>query len=241
VADFISSDTTVCIGDCISFVSLSNNATGWSWSFPGATPSTSSMEQPASVCYNAAGTYPVSLVAINPAGSDTLRVNGLITVVSAPAVPVFVQSGDTLIAPAGYIYQWYYNGVPISGAIGVRYVALLSGSYSLAISSVNGCSAISVPQHVSLVSIDELSSISGIKVYPNPFNDKLHVGFSLQLATTLSFDITDALGRIILERKEFYASGAVLQELDFSGLASGVYQLIIRSDAFVAGIKVIKQ
>jgi hypothetical protein len=69
----------------------------------------------------------------------------------------------------------------------------------------------------------------------------LHVGFSLQLATTLSFDITDALGRIILERKEFYASGAVLQELDFSGLASGVYQLIIRSDAFVAGIKVIKQ
>lgn len=241
VADFISSDTTVCIGDCISFVSLSNNATGWSWSFTGATPSTSSMEQPASVCYNAAGTYPVSLVAINPAGSDTLRVKGLITVVSAPAVPVFVQSGDTLIAPAGYIYQWYYNGVPISGAIGVRYVALLSGSYSLAISSVNGCSAISVPQHVSLVSIDEFSSISGIKVYPNPFNDKLHVGFSLQLATTLSFDITDALGRIILERKEFYASGAVLQELDFSGLASGVYQLIIRSDAFVAGIKVIKQ
>ncbi|MEL6140942.1 MAG: PKD domain-containing protein, partial [Bacteroidota bacterium] len=47
----------------------SNSPTSWSWSFPGGTPSSSTLQSPI-VQYNTAGTYSVTLTSTNAAGSD---------------------------------------------------------------------------------------------------------------------------------------------------------------------------
>lgn len=69
VAEF-SAPTTVCEGTTAQFMDASTcNPTSWSWSFPGGTPATSTLQNPI-VTYATAGTYNVTLTATNAIGSD---------------------------------------------------------------------------------------------------------------------------------------------------------------------------
>ncbi len=71
VAEFTASSTSIYVGNSVTFTDQSsNNPTAWAWSFAGGTPASSSSQNP-TVTYNTAGTYEVSLMATNNAGSDT--------------------------------------------------------------------------------------------------------------------------------------------------------------------------
>lgn len=71
VASFTGNPTSVMQGQTVSFTDQSTNTpTSWSWSFPGGTPATSTQQNPV-VTYSNVGTYDVSLMATNSAGSDT--------------------------------------------------------------------------------------------------------------------------------------------------------------------------
>jgi PKD repeat protein len=84
VANFSATPTTVIAGQSTQFTDLSTNGpTSWAWTFTGGTPASSTAQNPA-VTYNTAGTYNVSLVATNAAGSDTETKTGYITVVTVP-------------------------------------------------------------------------------------------------------------------------------------------------------------
>src|SRR5262249_38617080 len=77
VSNFAPTDTTFCgeTGGCIDFVDHSTgNPTSWKWLFPGASPDTSSLQNPTNICYGFTGTYPVTLIVSNSSGTDTLTV-----------------------------------------------------------------------------------------------------------------------------------------------------------------------
>jgi PKD repeat protein len=99
VADFTASDTTINVGDSVTFTDLStNNPTSWSWTFNGGTPSSSTQQNP-TITYNTAGTYTVSLTATNSAGSDTETKTNYITVEEIPVEPpvaAFTASTTTI-------------------------------------------------------------------------------------------------------------------------------------------------
>ncbi|MBI3509408.1 MAG: T9SS type A sorting domain-containing protein [Bacteroidetes bacterium] len=86
-ADFLPYNTTmVCAGGSITFTDISWNGhpTGWLWSFPGGTPSTSTDSIPI-VQYNTPGVYSVTLTATNATGSNTVTRTNLIYVSSTTA------------------------------------------------------------------------------------------------------------------------------------------------------------
>ncbi|MBI3240497.1 MAG: PKD domain-containing protein, partial [Flavobacteriia bacterium] len=89
-ADFTTLKTEICTGETIQFSDGSYNAvSGWSWSFPGATPSTSTDQNP-SVTYAAPGVYAVTLTATDGASSDDETKSGYITVLAAgESLPYF--------------------------------------------------------------------------------------------------------------------------------------------------------
>ena len=113
VASFSSTSPT-CAGGNISFTDLSTNTpTGWIWSFPGGTPSSSSLQNPV-INYSTAGTYTASLQDTNSFGpSNTYTI--AITVNSAPAVTVnsaTICAGNTatLTAAGATTYTWAPGG-----------------------------------------------------------------------------------------------------------------------------------
>lgn len=71
-----------CIGGQVSFSENSyqgDTLTGHSWSFPGATPSTSTAANP-TVTYNQAGEHDVTLIVTNNGGSDTIVIQDFVNV-----------------------------------------------------------------------------------------------------------------------------------------------------------------
>ena len=83
-----------CEGSSINFYDISEgNATSWSWSFPGGTPSSSTAQYP-TVTYNTAGTYSVSLTATNAFGAgNTETKTGFITIYSSPTAACTPPTG----------------------------------------------------------------------------------------------------------------------------------------------------
>uniref|UniRef100_UPI003217CB69 PKD domain-containing protein n=1 Tax=uncultured Draconibacterium sp. TaxID=1573823 RepID=UPI003217CB69 len=93
VANFVANKTNITTEESISFSDLSTNATSWSWTFEGATPATSIAQNP-SVTYYTAGTYKVTLTAINGAESDTKVIDNYIEVTDPIVIPVADFSSD---------------------------------------------------------------------------------------------------------------------------------------------------
>jgi PKD repeat protein len=224
-ASFISCDTVICGNMCVDFVSLSTNAQSWQWSFPGGMPSSSPMEQPSNVCYNAPGSYDVSLIVTNPAGIDTFTMTNFIQVGPGTPAPVVTQNGNTLTSTPAVQYQWYLNNVAISGATSQQHLAMLSGNYFVTITDAGGCTASSVPMHVSLVGIEEESPAISFSVYPNPFNDRLTITLSSDHSVTVVLKFFDSIGRqIFSEERRINGAGQVF-DYSLPGFANGVYFL----------------
>lgn len=110
VASITTSATSLCAGNCINITDNSTNTpTSWTWSFPGGTPSASSVQNPGQVCFATAGNYTISLTACNSNGCNTTTKN--ITVNSSPSVSVnsltlCAGSGGTLNATGATTYLW---------------------------------------------------------------------------------------------------------------------------------------
>ena len=90
-AFFASSATVACAGQSIQFTDMSSNApSGWSWSFQGGTPASSTSQNPV-VQYNSPGLYEVSLTATNAFGSTTNTITGYIQVNSSGPAALFTE------------------------------------------------------------------------------------------------------------------------------------------------------
>ena len=69
-ADFTASTTTVSLGQNISFTDTSEGmVSSWEWTFEGATPSTSTEQNPTGIVYNTPGDYDVTLTITGPTGN----------------------------------------------------------------------------------------------------------------------------------------------------------------------------
>ncbi|MEI6489107.1 MAG: T9SS type A sorting domain-containing protein [Bacteroidota bacterium] len=150
VANFTISGTNHCAGQSVSFTDASTNTpTSWSWSFPGASTTTSTAQNP-SIVYPTAGTYTVTLIASNSAGSNTHTTN--ITVNAIPATPTLTSNsplcaGSTISfttpTVSGATYAWTGPASFTSttqNASRSSATTAMAGTYSLTV-TVNGCTS----------------------------------------------------------------------------------------------------
>ncbi len=70
IANFTSSNSTICAGQNVTYTNSSTGATSYAWTFVGGTPATSTATNP-TITYSTPGNYSVSLVATNAAGTAT--------------------------------------------------------------------------------------------------------------------------------------------------------------------------
>jgi PKD repeat protein len=99
-ANFTSNKQIVCINQPVSYTDISNISapTSWSWTFPGGSPATSSVQNP-TVSYSAPGTYSVLLTATNANGSTSESKVNYISVVSAPQTASLQEGFESSAIP----------------------------------------------------------------------------------------------------------------------------------------------
>lgn len=146
--DFIATDTTLCVGDCIDFTDLSSNSpTSWSWTFSGASVGSSTLQNPTGICYPAAGTFAVTLVATNANGNGTLTKTGYIIVNPPPPADAGVNTtictgqSTTLNGSGGTLYNWQPGNLTGSS---VTVTPASTTTYTLTVTDANGCTATDV-------------------------------------------------------------------------------------------------
>jgi PKD repeat protein len=89
--------------------------------------------------YPVAGNFIISLVVTNSCGNSATFTKN-ISINNIPN-PIITKSGDTLITSPATTYQWKLNGTNIGGATNAKYIASISGNYTIAITDANGCAA----------------------------------------------------------------------------------------------------
>ena len=210
----------ICPGTCTNFTNLSQNATSFLWTFAGASPSTSTDVNPVNICYNTPGSYTVTLVATNAITSDTLSLLNYITVYPYPAPQGILQNGDTLFANQGAVsYQWYQDGVLISGATGYYYVALQSGDYNVVCTDANGCEVEAVIFNV-VASVTASGTETEAVVYPNPAMEKLIISSGKEIK---GLSIYNVLGEKIEYGLFTVSTTGRRAEINIAKLSPGTY------------------
>ncbi len=94
IANFSANDTIICQGNSVNFTSSSSNASSYQWSFPGGTPSTSSVANPV-VQYQTSGYYTASLSVYNNSGTNSITKQNYIHVGQAPQA-IFTNTNNGL-------------------------------------------------------------------------------------------------------------------------------------------------
>lgn len=126
-ANFNTMDT-ICRGQCLNFFDLSTGIpTSWTWSFAGATPASSTVQNPTTVCYNTVGTFPITLVVSNAAGSSTITKNIVVVNCSPPSSGFSMNNSRICLGQCitlnnvtsfGTSYLWDFpGGIPSSSTL----------------------------------------------------------------------------------------------------------------------------
>jgi len=124
-----------------------NTIVSWSWTFPGGTPSTSTLQNPYGIVFQVPGTYTICLTIATSSGCtsnycDVITVgnNGCLLYAN-----ITTQSPTTIGGSDGYIESNVYGGTaPYSylwdnGATTANIYNLTSGIYTLNVIDSNGC------------------------------------------------------------------------------------------------------
>jgi PKD repeat protein len=200
VVAFYSSDTILCEKSAIDFFdSSTGNPNMWHWYFPGASPDTSTLQNPVGIYFPSYGTYPVTLVAYNSFGQDSLTITSFITVVANPPKPIVTFNGSQICCSQAQSYQWYFNNAPITiGGTSACYTPSLLGNYYVIITDSNGCSS---PSDVFIVNgiNDNALNYLGYTLSPNPANNILYITNSKHNMANVTITIYDASLRTIKE------------------------------------------
>jgi PKD repeat protein len=96
-------------GQSVSFADLSTLTSSWSWTFTGGTPSTSTLQNPTNIVYNAEGYYPVTLTATNQNGSVAATKTDYIHVFYNCDYDSNVQDGDDASLTRFATPSWGYT------------------------------------------------------------------------------------------------------------------------------------
>ncbi|MGP8216329.1 MAG: C10 family peptidase [Bacteroidia bacterium] len=198
LAAFTSNTTSGCTGMTVKFTDQTTGQgtpTAWSWSFPGGTPSSSTLQNP-TVKYNTSGTYNViEVVTDNTGKKDTLVKTAYITVQpgTANALPlvedfqasVFAPTGWAINNPSGHATTWalsktcggfgkssqcmYYNNC--TGGITGNYDQIYTPAYNF--------SSVTSPELYFDVAYEPYGVISGVD-----YTDTLAVYYSTDCGNT---------------------------------------------------------
>jgi hypothetical protein len=157
--------------------------------------------------------------------NDTLAVHPL-PVPVITGTPPFYNTGSFAS------YQWLMNGNVITGATSQHYTATQSGTYSVLVTDVYGCSDTSATVTLMNAGLAGLNGNGIINIYPNPASEQLVVDAPIPVQAS----ITDELGRQIMQVNNAHY-------LNIHQLQSGIYFIVVtdKDDTILKREKIVKE
>ncbi len=145
VANFSIPTNETCTTLDIDFVDLSlEQPDNWLWTFEGASPNTSTQQNPQNITYNSSGSFDVTLTVSNANGSDTYTINDAISVYESISVDLDPEHISCYSADNGSISSSVNGGSSLeyswnTGEQGSDIDNLSQGTYTLTVTNQGLC------------------------------------------------------------------------------------------------------
>ena len=177
-------------------------------------------------------------------GSYITDTTGLFTITLNNGTCSETLSGTTVLAPpnpsisynsAGHYlytggsfasYQWYKNGVPITGANTSILAEPGAGVYKVVVSDVNGCYVSSANYDITggggggggggTSGVNNTTLVTDVKIYPNPASSIVQI----EAPVTVNVSVISTDGKLVIQQKQ-------ATSIDVSQLADGLYIIMI--------------
>lgn len=155
-ANFNAPQTSGCVPFTVQFNNASsNNSVSFEWIFPGGNPSTSTDQNPV-VVYDTPGTYDVTLIATNAAGSDTTTLVDYISVGTVPTAGFNESVVDSLVSLTNTSvdadsYEWDFGDGDTSTESDPDHIYTSDGTYTIVLTATNDCGTSTYTQTVDIV------------------------------------------------------------------------------------------
>lgn len=240
VAKFSYSDTL----NTITLTSNSQNANSYLWNFGDGNLSTN---QNPTHTYQQYGSYTVCLIVTNDCYSDTLCQNITICAVKGVANYTYQHIGKSLTvqfqnrSTNAQSYRWDFGDGNLSTSKNPLVVYNRAWVYNVCLTVVDTCGKEDTYcQQLNMMpfSIDELTLLENIKVYPNPADDilKIELPNDMKFSTTVS--LYDLNGKVLIVKTINKNQRGM--NLDLSSLAKGVYMLNLDMEGASRQMKIVK-
>ncbi|MBL7818710.1 MAG: PKD domain-containing protein [Saprospiraceae bacterium] len=212
-----------------------SNVGTWAWSFPGGTPSTSTLPNPR-VIYNTEGAYSVSLKVSNAAGIYETTRPDYIKVRLAPKADFDFIITDTMVkftnkSTNANSFIWDFGDFTFSSLqTPANKIYARNGNYNVTLQALNAFCGAAITRQVTIFVVDtkDLSDTEkGITTYPNPTDGKLYLSFKEKLDADYQLVVLSSQGQVI---KNVALTRDALQTLDLQNLVTGVYILQFSND-----------
>ncbi|MCB0525560.1 MAG: PQQ-dependent sugar dehydrogenase [Lewinellaceae bacterium] len=154
--------------------------------------------------------------------------------------PQISQSGDTLYSDMSCTNcQWLMNGQPIPGATDSLYIALVSGTYSLEVTSPNGCTYLS--PEIQLVISEAILPTSVLKfsLSPNPTFDTMLLNMELAKKERFTLSLVDGNQRQLF--MQTHQQSKISLPIQLEALPAGTYFLKVDMESGKFIKKLVKQ
>ncbi|MBK8845766.1 MAG: T9SS type A sorting domain-containing protein [Bacteroidetes bacterium] len=240
IVNIAANDSLFCDKNCIDFTDLTQNSPySWMWYFTGASPATSTDQNPQNICYNNYGTFDVTLVACNNVGCDSVVFPAFITEFQLPVAPVATLNNNVLSSTSAFSYQWFIVGDTTVYSTAQTYTPTVSGNYYVLIADSNGCQ---VPSNVVgfYLGISQLNQ-SDMVLFPNPAGNSLYIQTGVVTNSAITITIYDASGRIVYNQQQLLQGVNGQLKIDLKNISSGLYTLEVVQKNSVARVKFAKE
>ncbi len=136
-------------------------------------------------------------------------------------------------------YQWFVNGIAVTGATGPTYITnMLSSGDVVTCHVTNGdpCGGVTISNAITTmagVGVNQVTQAQGtIEMMPNPNNGSFVVkgNLGVTISEDVILEVTDMVGQVVYTGHTQAKSGAFTEQVQLSGLlANGMYILNVRS------------
>ena len=160
--------------------------------------------------------------------------NAIAMTVNSAMVPNVMQMGNVLTSSSASTYQWSLGGSSLSGANSQTYMLTQTGSYTVQITDVNGCSATSAATVVTALGISMVISENALSLYPNPTTGSMQLNIDQDLVGA-DVRVFDYAGKMAFAGK----AESINNSISFEGVA-GVYLVQLNKDGKTITKKIVK-
>jgi len=225
----ITGNAIICTGSSNTYsIAAVSGATSYTWTLPSGWTGTSTTTSITTTASATSGNITVS--ANNICGSSALQT--IAVAVPVPAKPVIIVNNTNSVTPilstsGGTSYQWFRNGIAISGAIYSTFPVTEGGSYTVQ-AIVSDCAGLmSDPQVLIITGDDSIDRLGNhFNMYPNPATGTLVISLgSFNAAQDVIITVSDVLGHAV---EKTTGIGGTEKELNVHSYASGQYIIIIQ-------------